>query len=329
MPSVFARPDLHNRLCLARYGALVLLVLLAPTAVLAEPPETYNLRPDWTPGQTARYEVWSSRTQQATVTVAGESRATQFTLTSEGEMTWAVQKVKPDGSSVCTMTFDWIKVVFVGDDGKKLVSDSRKGSGDIESFHGLIKAMAGTAIKVTVATDGTVTAVDGVGAIRNKIKSDLKEMVPEDLDFIEAASDLATLVAAPQDIAVGKKWDADAKWTWSDPPFEGHMHHDMSFTFAGVEELAGLPVAMVEGRSKLKLELDRSSIPEEMPPYDVKLAKGELQTQVMFDLTRGEAVGRNSVQTTTIDVTIRMPSVTITRRIDQTLQGQVLRIQEQ
>jgi hypothetical protein len=154
-------------------------------------------------------------------------------------------------------------------------------------------------------------------------------MVPEELDFIETATDLATLVAAPESAAVGKNWDTDLKWTWSDAPFEGHLLHDMKFTLTGVEQIAGLPVAVVDGRSKLKLDLDRSNLPEGMPPTDVKLVKGDLQTQVMFDLTRSEAIGRNTVQNTTIDFTVRMPDATITRRLVETLQGQALRITEQ
>jgi Family of unknown function (DUF6263) len=320
----------------ARYRALLwlLAVLIASLSMAArvaraDEAEAFNLRPHWTAGQTARYEVWSSRTQQATVTLGGQSRSTEFNMTSEGEVTWTVDKVKADGSATCTMTMDWLTLDMTGDDGKKYENDSRKGKGDIEPFHALLKALAGVPIKVSVAADGTITKVDGIKAIRSRIKPELKDLVPEDLDFIETASDLATLVAAPLGAHAGKKWDADQRWTWSDPPFKGYMNHDLTFTLAGVEDMAGLPVAVVDGRSRLKLELDRSDLPEGMPPFDVKLVKGDLQTQIMFDLTRGEAVGRNTVQTTTIDINIRMPNATISRRVEQTLQGQVLRIEEE
>lgn len=320
----------------ARYRALALSALIvylslsmAAQVARADEAQGIDLRPHWTPGQTTRYEVWSSRTQQATVSLGGRSHTTEFNMTSEGEVTWTVDKIKADGSATCTMTLDWLTLEMTGEDGKTLKNDSRKAKGDIEPFHALLKALTGVPIKVSVAADGTITKVDGVKAVRARIKSDYKEMVPEDLDFIETASELATLVAAPQEAQAGKKWDADQRWTWSDPPFKGYMNHDMTFTLAGVEDMAGLPIAVVEGRSKLKLVLDRSDLPEGMPPFSVKLVKGDLQTQVMFDLTRGEVVGRNTVQTTTIDVTIRMPHATISRRIEQTLQGQTLRIEEQ
>jgi len=307
---------------------LAVVLLLTPVITFAQDDSPIDLRPKWVEGQTARYEVWSSRTQQATVSLAGQSRSTSLSMVSLGEVDWTVDKVKADGSAQCTMTLDWLTLDYTPEDGKTLNNDSRKGSGDIEPFHALLKAMTGVPIKVSVASDGTVTKVQGVKAISAKIKPDLKEMVPEDLDFIETATDLATLVAAPESIDVGKNWKTKLKWTWSDAPFEGYMHHDMTYTLSGVEDVDGLPLAIIDGQSKLKLELDRSGLPEGMPPFDVKLAKGDLQSQVMFDLTRGEAVGRNSIQTTTIDVTIRTPNTTITRRVEETLQSQALRIEE-
>lgn len=304
-------------------------LLITSPLTWADEAQTYDLRPQWKPGQTARYEIWSSRTQHATVTFAGQKRTTDLTMTSDGEITWTVDQVKPDGSATCTMTLDWLTLDYSPQNGKPLKNDSRKASGDIEPYHALLKAMAGVPLKVSVAADGTVTRIDGINAIAGRIKSELKDAVPEELDFMETATDLATLVAAPQSIDVGKKWDAKLKWTWSDTPFKGFMHHDMTYTLAGVEDMEGLAVAVVEGRSKLKLEVDKSKLPEGMPPADVKLVKGELQTQVMFDLTRHEAVGRNTVQTTTFDFSIRTPNATITRRLEETLQGQALRIAEE
>lgn len=319
-----------------RYGITrpLMFLILAITALamaplaLAQEAQTYNLRPNWTPGQTARYEVWTDRTQHAVVTLAGQKQTDDLHMTSEGEVTWTVEQVKADGSATCTMTLEWLALDYTPDGGKTLKNDSRKGSGDIEPFHALLKAMTGVPLKVSVAADGTVTKVSGVKAIASKIKAELKETVPEELDFIETASDLATLIAAPETANAGKKWDTDAKWTWSDSPFEGHMHHDMTFTLSGIEDLAGLPVAVIDGKSKLRLELDRSKLPEGMPPTDVKLVKGDMQTQIMFDLTRHEAVGRNTIQNTTVDFIIRLPNATITRRLEETLRGQALRIEE-
>ncbi|MEZ6193213.1 MAG: DUF6263 family protein [Phycisphaerales bacterium] len=313
--------------CQALPTVVAFLYLTIVPHASAQDAQTYDLRPQWEAGQTARYEIWTSRTQHSVVSLADQKRTTDMNMVSEGEVTWTVDRVKPDGSAECTMTLDWLTLDYSAN-GKTLKNDSRKGSGEIESIQALLKAMAGVPLKVSVAADGTITKVDGMKTMAGKLGADQKDLVPEELDFIETASDLATLVAAPESIGVGKKWDTKLKWTWSDQPFEGFMHHDMSYTLTGVEDLAGLPVAMVEGKSRLKLELDRSALPDGMPPADVKLVKGELLTQVMFDLSRHEAVGRNSVQTTTVDFTIKMPNATISRRLEETLRGQALRIEE-
>jgi Family of unknown function (DUF6263) len=321
----------RRTLAVLTFCAVLALLMFLPSATphaRAEESQPFDLRPHGEPGRVTRYEVWSQRTQTATVSLAGNSRTTRFTMTSDGEVTWKIDKVRPDGSMTCTMTLDWLTLNYTDDDGKKHENDSRKSKGAIEPFHALIKAMSNVPIKVTVAPDGTVTGVNGVKAIASKLKSDFKEMVPDDLDFVETASDLATLIAVPASIKPGQNWDADMKWTWGDSPFEGFMHHDATFTLSGVEDMAGVRVAVIDGRSKLKLALDTTDLPEGMPPHTVKLARGDWQSQIMFDLSRGEVVGRNSVQTTTIDVTLRMPSATITRRVDQTLQSQALRIEE-
>lgn len=326
------KPNAHiyQRFKLPIFGVLCLCLLaMCPLSrTVAQASKPIDLRPTWVEGQTARYEVWSSRIQNATISLAGQSRQTHLSMVSLGEVSWTVDKIKADGSSQCTMTIDWLTLDYTPDDGKTLKNDSRKGSGDIVPFHALLKAMTGTPIKVSVAADGTIVKVQGTNAIKSKIKPDLKDMVPEDLDFIETATDLATLIAVPESVQPGSNWKTKLKWTWSDAPFQGYMHHDMTYTLSGIEDVAGLPIAIVDGQSKLKLELDRSDIPEGMPPFDVKLIKGDLQSQIMFDLTRGEAIGRNTIENTTIDINIRTPNTTISRRVEQTLQSQALRIEE-
>ena len=304
-------------------------LVLAISTAWADDAQTYDLRPQWTVGQTARYAIWTQRTQNISMTMAGQKRDAQIVMTSEGEVTWTVDQVKADGSSVCTMTLDWLAVELAADNGNTMKNDSRKGSGDVEAFHKMLKAMAGTPLKVTVAADGTVTKVKGVNAISSRMPADLKDMVPEELDFIETASELATVIAAPESAGPGTKWDTDLKWSWSDSPFEGHLNYDMKFTFDGVEPLADVPVAVIDGQSKIKLDVDRSKVPEGMPPTDIKLVKGELQTQIMYDLTRHEAVGRHTVQNTTIDFVVSLPNNNkLNRRLVETLQSQSLRIEE-
>jgi len=60
----------------------------------------------------------------------------------------------------------------------------------------------------------------------------------------------------------------------------------------------------------------------------LQMKKGVAKTQIMFDLSRGEAVGRNSVQTTVIEAKLTHNGQTVTRIMDETIQSQVLRIAE-
>lgn len=309
--------------------ALCMYLALGPV-VVAQEAQTYDLRPVWTEGQHARYQIWTQRTQNISMSLAGQSRDAQVVLTSEGEVSWNVDKVKADGSSTCTMTIDWLSIEINPNGGKKIVNDSRKGSGDIEAFHKMLKAMTGAPVKVSVAADGTITKVTGINAISARLPAEQKESAPDELDFIETASDLASLIAAPASAEPGKTWDTDLKWNWSDTPFKGFLNYDMKYTFTGVEQLADVPVAVIDGQSKIKLDVDRSKLPDNMPPTDVKLVKGDIQTQVLFDLTRHEAVGRNSIQNMTINYVVSLPQNNkLNRRVVETIQGQVLRLEEE
>ncbi len=308
-------------------GTVFMLLWTAVLPVMGEE-SYYDLRPHWTEGQTTRYEIWTSRTQRSTVSVANHKRDTALTIVGEGEITWQVNKVRADRSAECTMTFDWMTLNMSVEGGPSMSNDSRKGSGDAPPIQALLKAVTGTPLKVNVASDGTITRVEGTKAIQSKLGQQHKDMMPEELDFIETASDLATLIAAPAKASIGDKWKTKTKWTWSDSPYKGYLHHDLTYTLSTVEDLAGIPVAVVDGKSNIKLEVDRSELPEGMPPNEVKMVKGEMETQVMFDLTRHEAVGRNILQKTTIDFSIKLPNATISRHLDETLQGQVLRIEE-
>ena len=324
---VYDRP-LGTRTVFGVVTFLFVVLTLSPSA-FAQSVQSYDLRPKGEAGRTTRYEVWTQRHQTAVVSLAGNSRTSEFTMTSEGELTWTIDKVKPDGSMQCTMTIDWLSLTYADDQGQVHVNDSRKASGDVEPFHVLVKALSGVPVKVDVAPDGSVKGVDGIKGVEAKLKGDFKELMPEELDFVESASDLATLLATPASVEPGDKWGTKVKWTWGDPPFEGFLHHDMTYTFSGVEDMAGVPVAIVDGKSKITLEVDKSELPAEMPPHTVKLSKGDMKLQVMYDLTRGEAVGRNLVQTTRLDISLKLPNATISRKLDETLQSQVLRIAEE
>lgn len=288
----------------------------------AQPAEPVDLRPKWEAGHTSRYHFWTDRLQKRSLSAQGQTREVSSKVESEGELTWTVERVRPDGSATCTMTLDWMTANITTPDGKVQRNDSRRGSGDSEAIHDLLRAMSSVPLTVEVAADGTITKLSNVDAMRQRAKN--KEIVPEELDFMESASDLATLPGAPASLSPGGSYKKSYKWTHD----MGFIHHDATYRLVNVEDISGIPVANVSATSRMRLELDRSQIPEGAPPLDVKLTRGEYEAQIMFDLTRHEAVGRNSTESRVIDITMRLPQQTVTQRLEETITSQTLRIEE-
>ena len=304
---------------------LVAAYLLPVAPALAEArdaPAAIDLRPAWEPGQSARYAVWSRRVRQTTMSAHGQSQQVSMTIVTEGEFTWTTERLEPDGSITARMTLDWMSLTFENPEGERQVIDSRRGSGDIPPMHQALQAMSGAPIRVTVAADGSIQSVAGTDAIRRQIQA--RPFAPEDRDFIRSATELAVLVAAPPTAQPGGNWRTQHAWSHE----AGTMHHRVTYTIEGVSEIAGIPVATVLGESKLELEVDRTQMPADAPPIDIRQTLGTRQSQVMFDLQRREAVGRNSLERTRIEVTIRLPEATLNQRTDETIQSQALRIAE-
>lgn len=308
---------------LACVFALGVMVYFSGNASAQDMPESVNLQPQWQQGQTSTYETWSRRQRDITMSAAGQSRQNTVVIETQSQTTWAVQRVAANGSSTCTMTFDWITATLDPGEGPVLKNDSRQSKGDSEQVHDLVRAMAGMPITVEVASDGSITKVTGTEAIRKRAK--FPDLVPKDLDFIESAAELATLWSAPAQADVSSTWNADFRWTHE----LGHLNQRLTYRVDTIEDVAGIPLATVTGQGKLTLDVDRSKFPPEGPPVDVRMTAGNLETQIMFDLDRHEAVGRNTTQTTTIEVNIRLPQQTLTQRTDETIQSQVLRLSEE
>ncbi len=283
---------------------------------------TANLRPHYVPGRVSRYDIWSSRRQQVRVTFMGQSEEIDSLLETTGVVTWRVDRARADGTATCVMVIDWIAATSKVGDTEPTHNDSRKNAGDTPAMHTLLKSMAGVPITVEMAADGSVAKVTGVDAVRQRAGDDLN--VPDELDFVESASDLATIIAAQDHMAVNQSFKASAAWNHE----LGKLNHDIQFTLTSLEDIAGIPVATVTGAAKLKLDLDQAKLPKDGPRVDVKLTRGEATTQIMFDLSRREAVGRNSSQTTVLEAKISHEGQTVTRVAEETIQSQALRIAE-
>jgi hypothetical protein len=301
-----------------------------PASPAGKPAEqTIDLRPRFQPGQTSRYEIWTLRETGVTLAASGRSQSLATRLEIKGEVAWSVEKVNPDGGAVCVMTIDWMTADYTNPQGETTQNDSRRASGGTEAIHKVIRAMAGVPVRVEVGADGSILNASGAEAIERKIGKALHP--PDDLDFMESAADLATVIAAPAAAKIKDQWTADNTWNHD----MGKMRVALDQTLGSVEEIAGIPVATVTGMAKLTLQPDVTKVlPREAlegpnaAKVDIRLVSGTLTTQVMFDLQRHEAVGRNSTQETQIEMRVRVADQTMTRTINETLQSQALRIEE-
>ena len=281
---------------------------------------TVDLRPHFKPGRTARYKVWTMRTSDT----KGPRRSSQRRkLEVEGEITWRVQEVQDDGSATCSMTIEWMTCTVTASDGSETFNDSREGSGEDENLHRVLVAMSGVPFTFEVAGDGMVQSVAGTDAVHDATEEG--DPVPEDLDFIESATDLALLAAAPRQIESGGAWDVDFTWTdvW------GKVDHQMKYSLSSVETVAGITVATVHGEASVSFDPDLSKVPAEAPQPDFELTEGKVESQVMFDLSRHEAVGRNTIESRSIRVTLEGPVNTVVIDRKERTHSQVLRIAEQ
>ena len=282
-----------------------------------------DLRPHFVQGRVSTYRVWSLRQQTQKVTANEHSQSFDTHLELEGEITWTVRRVRSNGSATCVMTLLWMTSTSTGPDGATQHTDSRRSSGKPASLHKLLRAITGVPVTVDVGPDGSVLSATGIGAIGRKVPQGTT--VPDALDFMESASDLATISGAKAKSTLGDQWVVSYRWNH---PL-GKLRQTMRYNLQTVEDIAEIPVATVTGTARLKLDAD----PLPAPPgvggrSQARLIDGDVQTQVMFDLHRHEAIGRNTLEHRLVKIDLRWPKHTITRTIDEHIHSQVIRIAE-
>lgn len=281
---------------------------------------TVDLRPLFIPGRTARYQVWTLR-QLVRSTNTGRESQTRAEI--HGEVTWSVEKVRPDGSAICVMTINWLTIKVLRPNRPIEVNDSRLDSGDTEVTYRLLTAMTGVPLTFEASANGDVLSISGTETIRDEVGE--QGNAPKDLDFIESATDLALVATAPGAAQIHDQWSS--QFTWSHEM--GRIHHDMVYTLSAVEELAGIKVATVTGEASLMLEVDDSSFPDEGPAPDIQLTEGQVKTRILFDLSRHEAVGRNTVEDRTIRIKLDLGGRQFLTVVQERIHSQVLRIAEE
>lgn len=305
------------------------LLLLLAAAGPAAAAETVDLTPKFETGQTARYTLWTLRQQAQRIEGEGiqgpdGQRVIQNRnqIRIEGELTWRIDRVHGDGSATATMTLDWLTATIERPGQDAQTVDSRRAGGPIEPMHRLLTAMTGRPLTVEVSADGRAASVSGVGAIQQAAGDDLD--APEARDFLESATYLATLPGAPEEAAPGERWRESFTWNREG----GELAMETEFELAAVDSIAGIPVATVTARDR-RMAFTPEPPPENAPPMTTRMTESDHAAEYIVDLTRGEVVGRNSVETRVIESEIELPGGRRARRqLKERVQSQVLRIEE-
>jgi hypothetical protein len=295
----------------------------APQDITARP---VNLRPMFVKGRTSRYSLWQQREQQVTMEMAGQQRQASTVMTMEGEVTWTVSDVRPDGSATCVMTNDHLVAVIIGADGKRQVCDTAKPSGDNQNMYRFLKSLTGVPIAVEMTAEGKAVGVHGQEVVKQRLGQDLAAMTPADEDFLEDASDLAVLPLAPAELMLGGQWKADFDWSHE----VGRMRMKVQCQLANIELIAGIPIATINEISSPVIVPDYSKLPPNAPKINIQQTLGSYQSQVLFDLQRHDVAGSNTVRETGLRITVTLPNnQSLLRLVNEKVQTQLLRIAEQ
>lgn len=321
---------MKNLLCLL---AVTLLLVMPAQAVTAE--ESISLRPRWTVDQSASYEFWGKTEKQETATLLGREQSETTVFVSEGAMDWIVDEVNADGSAICTMRLNKVRFSITSGEQEPMVFDSENPTGDQPVFDDLIAAMVKSPLTVRVNADGTIEEVEGIEAMRTAAGQEAQDadIIPEELDFIETASELATLIAAPDVATVGQIWNAKNTWNHESvlPGADTFGDWDTTFTYESRSAIAGVPIATIKASSDIDLKVDLSKLPEGAPDIDIRINDAVGKGEILFDLSRHETVARHDRMSYTADITVspptdRVPPITI--KVKEISQSQLLRIGE-
>jgi hypothetical protein len=258
-----------------------------------------------------------------TVNVQGRSQTIRQQFHYDGQMRWQVESVAPDGSATCRMTVDWLALTSSVADKTSQVNDTRKRNGDTPALHQFLKAMTGKPLRLRVSVDGQVQKVEGVAAVRADTP---KEMVGAVLDeqFIEMAYDLAVVPDAPAQARPGSRWS----FAFRSLHELGWIDEKAGFVLTGIEQIAGMPIAIITASDRLKFQPRLPDLPADGPDISMRMTSATSSKQILWDLTRHEAAGRNSTQSRTFQVRMTYQGQTVTRTIKESAQQQMLRIAE-
>lgn len=314
-----SKPKLITTILLTTFLALA---LPKPHSIAQEKPTGYNLAPKWTTGQTSRYNTTS--TKLSTVKIEQLNRTVEQKVVSNATIKWTVTQANPDGGGTAEMIVENMSMAMTGPDGKTVEIDKNASEPRFANAVKIINAIIGSPLTVNVDANGTVTSVDGYQAIRSKAEIE-KENTLDETEFKETAVDLAALSGGAPNRKAGDTWNTTNTWNHQ----MGKLTYNTTYTLAGVEKLADIPVAMINSEAKIDFQLVLPERPEGAPEVSVEMLEASQNSQLMFDLSRNELVGVNTNKTLVFQSTMSLGPRTINQNITEKVNSQIIRISEE
>lgn len=305
--------------------ALVLGWLGLALAASAQDTEPVGLSPNWTAGQWAEYELWSTRQREESITVQGDTQEFRTSRVTEGRLRWEVARVRDDGSSEVTLTIQELVITLTNRNGETRTFGGDDGADGPMAV--MLDAITDRPFTVNVSSDGTPTSVDGTDAIREA--ADNPRAVPDDDVFLSLAHELAALPSSPEEAEPGTQWTSQILLPGDRLLGQFAFDYDTTtrYRITSQDRLQGVPVVEVTSSSEAEAIADRSRLPAEAPPLEADLDLEDSQSTIYFDTHRREIAASHTSGRSTLSGTLTLPNgVTVVGVVHSTYTGQVLRV---
>jgi hypothetical protein len=223
------------------------------------------------------------------------------------------------------MSVDDIRVDLTDPRGESHSVTASSADKALRPMQDLLKAMTRNPLTIEVDANGRIGSVKGWKAVKSAAGEAGKNLVER--DFQESAYELAVLPGGVIDAAVGKQWRERFEWDHE----MGTLRLDTDYELAAIEAPADVPLAVVNATSKVKFDVDTSKLPQrpDGPKFDVKLTRGSHNSQILYDLSRREAVGRHIEQTLEFQMTVSFQGRSYVTQIKSKTTTQAIRLSEQ
>lgn len=306
--------------------AIACLVTTAPGASFAQDAaQAFDLRPLWKDGQRATYKITQ---QEFSSTTSPDNPNTLEERTDiELDLTWEVLSASPDGGGVASMTLDNLIMTLTGPDGIEHRVTPTEAEELLQSAQDWINALLGTPIQVSIGPTGHIEAVSNYEPIIDKAGDAGSDM--DEAYFIELAREIASLTGGDADQAPGAIWSFDHNSSHRIGMFEGDLAYQTTAEFKGVEEIAGVEVALIDRTSTMEFTPDLSDIPPQAPPIHVQTNEASETSQIMVDLSRHEIVGAFFQQVLEVEMSITLPDREIRGVTREVMNTKMIRTSEE